>query len=191
MEELRVTTRRAWRNWLARHHADSDGVWFVYAKTGTGEPTVSYEESVLEALCFGWVDGLLKSMDETFYKRRFTPRKPRSTWSPSNRRRVAELVEAGLMTPAGQALVDAARENGMWDRPTESQRTKPLTEPTPEFQKALDGNPRAKAGFDGLTPGRQRTYIRWIAAAKRQATRERRIAQALDSLEEGEELGML
>ncbi len=82
MEELRVTTRRAWRNWLARHHADSDGVWFVYAKTGTGEPTVSYEESVLEALCFGWVDGLLKSMDETFYKRRFTPRKPRSTWSP-------------------------------------------------------------------------------------------------------------
>jgi uncharacterized protein YdeI (YjbR/CyaY-like superfamily) len=191
MEELRVTTRKAWRNWLAKHHADSDGVWFVYAKKGTGEPTVGYEESVLEALCFGWVDGLLKSMDETFYKRRFTPRKPRSTWSPSNMRRVAELVEAGLMTPAGQALVDAARENGMWDRPTEAQRTKPLTEPTPELQKALDGNPRAKAGFDALTPGRQRTYIRWIAAAKREATRGRRIAQALASLEEGEELGML
>lgn len=190
MDELRVTSPEAWRRWLADHHAEADGVWLVYAKKGTGEPTITYEESVLEALCFGWIDGLVRSIDDSYYKRRFTPRNPKSLWSPSNRRRVARLQNEGRMTPAGQALIDAAKENGWWDRPTDAVRTEPLTEPTPAFREALDAHPRAKAGFEGLTPGRQRAYIRWVAAAKREETRTRRIGESLALLEEGKELGM-
>lgn len=190
VKELRVTSREEWRRWLADHHADAAGIWLVYAKKGTGEPTVSYEESVLEALCFGWVDGLVRSIDETWYKRRFTPRNPKSHWSPSNKRRVAELQKEGRMTPAGRALVEAAKENGWWDRPTDAVRTASLTEPTSEFRKALDAHPESRAGFEGLTPGRQRAYIRWIAAAKREETRSRRIRESLALLEKGKELGM-
>lgn len=190
MDELRVTSREAWHRWLADHHADATGVWLVYAKRDTGEPTLTYEESVLEALCFGWIDGLVRSIDGTYYKRRFTPRNPKSLWSPSNKRRVARLLKEGRMTPAGQALVDAAKENGWWDRPTDAVRTAPLTDPTPAFRQALEAHPKAKAKFEGLTPGRQRAYIRWIAAAKRDETRSRRIAESLALLEEGKDLGM-
>lgn len=188
MDEFTPTSRAQWRRWLEAHHGDSPGVWLVYAKKGTGVETVDYEESVLEALCFGWVDGLMKSVDEMFYKRRFTPRKPVSTWSPSNKRRVDALVKAGLMTPAGQALVDAARANGCWDAPD---RPAVPDEPTPEFRKALDGNPRARRTFDELTPGRRRQYVGWIATARRPETRDRRIARALELLEEGKALGMV
>lgn len=188
MEELRLTDRGQWRRWLADHHATSSGVWLVYAKKASGEPTLEYEESVLEALCFGWVDGLMRSIDETFYKRRFTPRRPVSTWSPSNKRRVAELVAAGLMTPAGQALVDAARDNGCWDAPDRPQIP---DEPTPDFQAALDGNAAARTGFAGLTPAQRRQYVGWIATAKRADTRERRIARALALLEDGTPLGIV
>lgn len=190
MREHRFESREEWREWLAAHHADTDGVWLIYAKKGTGQASVSYEESVLEALAYGWIDGLVRSIDETWYKRRFTPRSPTSHWSPSNKRRVAALQRQGRMTPAGQALVDAAKENGWWDRPTDAVKTAPLTRPTPAFQEALDAHPAAHEAFRRLTPGRQRTYIRWIAAAKREATRARRIGEALEHLERGRELGM-
>lgn len=190
MDEVRPTSRAQWRAWLAKNHDTSRGCWVVYAKKGTDVPTLSYEESVLEALCYGWIDGLMKSIDETYYKRRFTPRKPKSTWSPSNKRRVSQLLEEGTMRPAGQALIDAAKADGSWDTPSEAERAAPVTDPTPEFQAALDANPRAKAGFDALTPGRRKVYCQWIAAAKRDATREKRIREALESLEEGQELGM-
>jgi uncharacterized protein YdeI (YjbR/CyaY-like superfamily) len=109
---------------------------------------------VLEALCFGWIDGLVRSIDDTYYKRRFTPRNPKSLWSPSDKRRVARLQNDGRMAAAGQALIDAAKGNGWWDRPTDAVRTEPLTEPTPAFREALDAHPKAKAGFESLTPGR-------------------------------------
>lgn len=188
MDELRITTREAWRAWLAANHAATPGVWLVYARKGTGEATLDYEESVLEALCFGWVDGLLKSMDGPFYKRRFTPRRPVSTWSPSNRRRVAALQATGLMTPAGQALVDAAMENGCWDAPDRSEIP---DAPTPDFQAALDGDARARAAFQALTPAQRRRYVGWIATARRSDTRERRVARALELLAEGKPLGMV
>ena len=188
MDEVRITTREAWRAWLADHHADTAGVWLVYARKGTGEATLDYEASVQEALCFGWVDGLMKSMDGPFYKRRFTPRRPVSSWSPSNKRRVAELQARGLMTPAGQALVDAARENGCWDAPD---RPAIPDAPTPDFQAALDADTRARDAFRGLTPAQRRQYIGWIATAKRSGTREGRIARALEFLAEGKPLGMV
>ncbi|UCC26387.1 MAG: YdeI/OmpD-associated family protein [Gemmatimonadales bacterium] len=183
-----MSTRAAWRSWLAEHHDSSNGVWLVYAKKGTGVPTLTYEESVLEALCFGWIDGLLRSVDDTFYKRRFTPRKPRSSWSPSNKRRVAQLESEGLMTPAGQALVDAAKAGGSWaaaDRPAVPDR------PTADFQEALDRTPAAKAGFEALTPARKRQYIGWIATARRPETRAKRIEESLALLREGRPLGMV
>lgn len=188
MDELRLTDRSQWRRWLSDNHERSRGVWLVYAKKASGEPTLEYDESVREALCFGWIDGLMKSMDETFYKRRFTPRKPVSTWSPSNKSRVAELMAAGLMTPAGQALVDAARENGCWDAPD---RPDVPDDPPPEFQAALEAHPSAAAAFRRLTDAQRRQYIGWVATAKKPDTRRRRIARSVALLAQGKTLGMV
>ena len=150
--------------------------------------TISYDESVLEALCFGWIDGKVQTLDETFYQRRFTPRQAKSPWSPTNKRRVAALEGTGLMTPAGQAAIDAAHASGTWDAPDPDMGSEI---PSGEFAEALAANPKARAGFDGLTPGRKREYVRWIRSAKREETRLRRIAKALPLLEEGKGLGMM
>ena len=109
-------SRSAWRNWLRKHHADVAELWVVFYKKGTGQPTISYNDAVEEALCFGWIDGIRKRVDDARYMHRFTPRKPNSMWSESNKVRVVRLVEAGLMTAAGQRLIDHAQESGAWDR---------------------------------------------------------------------------
>ena len=105
-------SRSAWRSWLQKNHTDVEEVWVVFYKKGTGHPTISYNDAVEEALCFGWIDGIKKRVDSARYMHRFTPRKLNSTWSKSNKERVARLIEAGLMTPAGQRLIDHAKQGG-------------------------------------------------------------------------------
>ena len=113
---LYVTTREAWREWLAKNHAvETQGVWLVYFKQQSGKPTLEYNESVEEALCYGWVDSQIKKIDEQRFARRFTPRKHQSRWSDSNRKRVAELIEKGLMTEHGIACIAAAKASGLWN----------------------------------------------------------------------------
>lgn len=187
LPELHVVTRAAWRAWLAEHHDRSPGVQLVFHRKETGEPTLEYEEAVCEAVCFGWIDGLIRKKDDTRYTRRFTPRKAGSSWSPSNKRRVARMEAEGLMTPAGRALVEAAKADGNWEAPD---RVVIPDEPTPAFAQALDAHPEARAFFESLAPGYRRRYIAWIAVAKRPSTRERRIAEAVELLERGEKLGM-
>lgn len=111
---LEIPDLGAWREWLRQHHDRQAGVWLVYFKPHTRRPTLSYGASVEEALCFGWVDNLIRKLDEDRYARRFTPRKPDSNWSASNCRRVERLIEAGRMTEHGLALVEAARRSGRW-----------------------------------------------------------------------------
>ena len=109
-------SRSAWRNWLLKSHADVEEVWVVFYKKGTGQPTISHNDAVEEALCFGWIDGIRKRVDDARYMHRFTPRKLNSGWSDSNKERVVRLVAAGLMTAAGQRLIDQAKGSGAWDR---------------------------------------------------------------------------
>src|SRR5437868_1246963 len=104
-ETLMVTSRGEWREWLAQHHADRKEIWLVYYKKGSGKTGISYEESVEEALCFGWIDGAIKGIDRETYAGRFTPRRPRSPWSASNRARAAHLLREGRMAEAGLAAL--------------------------------------------------------------------------------------
>src|SRR5438876_857466 len=107
-------SRKAWREWLKKHHASSPGIWLVYAKKHTGIPSLSYNDAVEEALCYGWIDSLIHPIDQELYKQIFTPRKPKSAWSAANKARVERLIAGGLMTAAGMALVALAKKSGRW-----------------------------------------------------------------------------
>src|SRR6185295_11536188 len=112
---VRPKSRKAWRDWLAKHHASSTGVWLVYAKKHSRLPSLTYNDAVEEALCFGWIDSKINPIDDAFYMQMFTPRKLKSAWSALNKTRVERLLAAGLMTPAGLVLVKAAKSSGTWD----------------------------------------------------------------------------
>jgi uncharacterized protein YdeI (YjbR/CyaY-like superfamily) len=112
---IQPKSRKAWRAWLQKNHASSSGIWLVYAKKHTGIASVTYSEAVEEALCFGWIDSLVHSIDDSHFKQIFTPRKEKSAWSALNRTRVETLIANGLMTPAGMKLIDLAKKTGTWD----------------------------------------------------------------------------
>jgi uncharacterized protein YdeI (YjbR/CyaY-like superfamily) len=113
-DTISPASRAAWRAWLAEHHVTSHGVWLIIHKKNSPGPGVGYEEAVEEALCFGWIDSKTISLDETRFKQIFTPRKPKSAWSRSNKERVARLIEQGLMMPAGFAAIETAKASGSW-----------------------------------------------------------------------------
>ncbi len=186
-DQLYVTNGVAWRQWLRQHHRDSSVIWLVFKKKNSGAPSINYETAVEEALCFGWIDSIIKNLDEASYARKFTPRKPTSKWSPSNKARVERLIAAGRMTASGQRLVDEARTSGRWD-----ESAGPDIPPgiPPELADALAGNARASKNFAGLAPSYRRQYIGWVAVAKRPATRHKRVAESIALLERGEKLGM-
>lgn len=186
---MKVTprSRQAWRQWLAKHHAHESEVWLVFYKRHTGKPTLTYNDAVEEAVCFGWIDGIRKSIDDERYTHRFTPRKPDSRWSESNKKRVSRMIEAGLMTAAGTRAVRRARDTGKWAAPARPQNH--LSMPK-ELRDRLNKDDRAKRFFLSLAPSYRRRYIEWIASAKRADTRERRAEEALGLLRSGNKLGM-
>jgi len=169
-------SRKAWRDWLKNHHASSPGVWLVLAKKHSGIPSVSYNDAVEEALCYGWIDSLLHPIDEDLYKQVFTPRQPKSRWSGANKARVERLMAAGLMTAAGMALVTLAKKTGTWNALDDAAS---LTMP-PELQKAIAGNPAARKNWAGYSPGMRKGFLYSVATAKRPATRAARIAKVVD-----------
>jgi uncharacterized protein YdeI (YjbR/CyaY-like superfamily) len=174
--------RRRWRAWLEKHHASASEVWLVFYKRHTGKPSPTLEEATLEALCFGWIDGRIRRVDAERCAYRFTPRRPGSPWSELNKRRVAGLLEQGLITPAGQRAIDEAHRNGKWDA---SPRRDPGTSPPPALLAALRASPGARAFFAALTPGYRRAYVAWVLAAKREETRKARIARVVDRCARG------
>ena len=179
MAEITPKTRKAWRGWLQKHHATSPGVWLLFAKKQSGLPTPSYSDAVEEALCVGWIDSVVHPVDGTFYKQLFTPRKPRSAWAQTNKARVARLIAAGLMMPAGLAAIEAARANGSWDALAAAEQ---LVMP-PALRKALAANPVAKKHWAAFTASQQRQYLFYVTSAKREETRARRIATIVDYAE--------
>ena len=179
--------REVWRAWLEKNHATQKELWLVLYKKNSGKPTVSYEQAVEEALCFGWIDGITKGIDEEKYAVRFSPRKSGSIWSESNKKRVAKMIEQGRMTEAGLAKVEEGKHNGEWDKATVREDT---TNIPPELKRALKADKQAERNFDALAPSHKRQYIYWIADAKRDETRQRRIREALRMLRENKKLGI-
>jgi len=181
LKMLRVASRAQWRAWLTKHHTSSPGVWFVFHKAHTGEKSVSYEEMVREALCFGWVDSLIKRLDDRRYAMKVTPRRPTSKWSDSNRKRWVELKAAGLLTSAG--LAAAPTDNTYAPRPV-------IPDLPVYIAKALKANSRAWKFFLDLAPTYRRDFVVWIHTAKQSETRERRIRESIALLAAGKKLGL-
>jgi uncharacterized protein YdeI (YjbR/CyaY-like superfamily) len=182
LKTLEAATLEEWRAWLADHHASESEVWLVFYKRDTGHAWISYEDAIDEALCFGWVDSLVKSLDASRYARKFTPRKPGSRWSTLNRNRYARLKDGERMTPAGLKRAPTDRSG---DAPRPS-----LAEIPPYIQEALDNHKAADRYFKSLAPSYRRTYIAWIDSAKQQTTKMRRLDEAIRLLAAGKKLGL-
>ena len=179
MAELRKVqpkSRAAWRQWLEKHHAAATGVWLVFAKKHTGLPTLSYEEAVQEALCFGWIDSLVKSIDDRFHMQMFTPRKPKSAWSTTNKARLAKLMKAGLLAPAGLAAVEQAKQSGSW----KAYASVDAMAIPPELKRALDADPDARKNWPTYTPSAQRSFLHMVNGARRPETREKYVRRIID-----------
>jgi uncharacterized protein YdeI (YjbR/CyaY-like superfamily) len=168
-------TRRAWRAWLAKHHAVSTGIWLIYDKLSTGRRRLGYAEAVEEALCFGWVDSRPNRLDEERYMQLFSPRKPGSAWSAINKQRVERLVAAGLMTPAGLAKIEAAKADGSWSALDEVEA---LAVPA-DLARALRANPKAAEYFESFSRSSRKIILTWIATAKRPETRAARVTETV------------
>lgn len=178
---LDVRTRRDWRGWLAKHHASSAGVWLVRHKQHTGIKEMPYEEFVREALCFGWIDSLVKRLDDDRYAIKVTPRTPTSKWSDINRKRWNELNAAGLLAAPGRAAAPGA--NRYAARPS-------VPELPAYIARAFRANPAAWRNFQALAPTYRRNFVVWIHVARRPETRERRIRESIELLAAGKKLGL-
>jgi uncharacterized protein YdeI (YjbR/CyaY-like superfamily) len=173
---------KAWERWLSRNHTTSDGLWLKIAKKGTGVTTVDIVDAIEVALCYGWIDGLRHAHDETYFRQRFTPRKPRSKWSQINRDRAEALIAAGRMRPAGQAQVDAAKADGRWAAAYAGSRTMEVPD---DLTRALRKNAKARSAFAALDSTNRYAILFRIHDAKRPETRARRIEQFVTMLAEG------
>ena len=174
---------KAFEAWLKKNHATSEGLWLKIAKRGSNEPSVTYPEAVEIALCWGWIDGQKKSLDDQHYLQRFTPRRARSVWSRINVNKVQALIEAGRMQAPGQAQVEAAKADGRWARAYDGARTSTVPE---DLQAALDAEPAAKTFFASINASNRYAILWRIQTAARAETRARRVAQLVEMLARGE-----
>lgn len=174
-------SQQDWESWLEDNHEDSPGVWIKMAKKASGIPSINHKEALEEALCFGWIDGQAKSLDEQYTLRMFTPRRARSTWSKINVGHIERLTNEGRVRPAGQREVDAAKADGRWDAAYSSQATIEVPE---DFARALQAKPEALTFFDSLTKTARWPFLFRLATIKKPETRSRRITQYVDLLAE-------
>jgi uncharacterized protein YdeI (YjbR/CyaY-like superfamily) len=181
-----ATTAR-FRAWLERNHDTAAELWVGFHRKGSGKPSITWPEAVDQALCFGWIDGIRKRVDDTSYMNRFTPRKPTSTWSDRNVKRARELIELGLMAPAGLRAFEARRDNriGIYSyeqRPQELPAT---------YARPFRANARAWKVWRAMPPGYRKAATWWVISAKREETRERRLATLIETTARGERIPAL
>lgn len=186
-EEIHMTSRHDWRAWLQENHGTKKEVWLVFYKKQTGKPNISYDEAVEEALCFGWIDSIIKKIDDQKFVRKFTPRKPDSQWSEANKMRASKMISEGRMTEAGLALISQAKNRGIWQK-----RPQPEIDFTiPSYVEiALRSNEKALNNFNKLAKSYKKQYIGWVDSAKKEETRRRRLAEVIRLLEKNKKLGM-
>ena len=170
-ERVEPRDRAAWRRWLEDNHRTASGVLLIYKKKNAPGPGLRYEEALDEALCFGWIDSQVWSLDEDRRMQLFTPRRPRSAWSKRNKERVARLTEEGLMAEPGLEAIRLAQSNGAW---TALDRVEALEVPE-DLARALDRSPEARHNFDAFSPSARKSYLYWVEGAKRPETRARRV----------------
>lgn len=180
-ERVVAADTAAWRAWLAEHHATSRGAWLLQPRAGNDDVSVGYEDAVRQALCFGWIDGPKKALDERVVGQWFSPRRPSSGWAATNKARLAELGAAGLIEDAGRRVIEAARANGSW---TVLDNSEALVEPA-DLAGALDAVPAARAAWNGFPPSARKVGIAAVDTARRPATRAARVAAVVAAAAEG------
>jgi uncharacterized protein YdeI (YjbR/CyaY-like superfamily) len=184
---LRVTNREDWRTWLKENHDKEKEVWLIFYKKHTGKPGVPYDDAVEEALCFGWIDSIVKRIDDEKYAQKFTPRKADSTWSELNKKRVKKMIRQGRMTETGLALINAAKKSGKWEQVISQPKEFAIP---PEVIKAISANKKAWENFNNLAPSYKKQYIGWITTAKKEETRQLRLKEVVEILIQGKKLGL-
>ena len=183
--EILFSSRNAWREWLKTNHKIKPEVWFVYYKKHSGKSKISYHESVEEAICFGWIDGIKKRIDDEKYTHRFTPRKPKSKWSSQNIETARKLIDSGKMAASGlKAFNERIEYNDHQLRAVNNPKL------SPETESKLKSNSVAWQNFCNLTPGYRKQYVLWLETAKKSETRIRRLNEAILLLEKNKKLGM-
>lgn len=170
-ETIYFPTRREWREWLQKNHQTEPGVWVIFYKKNSGQPTMTYDESVEEALCFGWIDSVANKIDEVSFKQLFSPRKPKSGWSRPNKIRIERLIAEGQMAEVGLAKIEAAKIDGSW---TKLDAVEELLIPD-DLQMAFDTHPPASENFGAFPRSTKRAILEWLTNAKRPETRAKRI----------------
>ncbi|MBD2104290.1 YdeI family protein [Leptolyngbya sp. FACHB-261] len=178
IETIYASDRKAWRQWLEKNYCTSIGIWLIYYKVKSGKPSVQYSEAVKEALCFGWIDSKVKSLDEERYMQIFTPRKPKSVWSKLNKQYIEELIAQGLMTEAGLKKINAAKQDGSWALLDEIEA---LSVPV-DLKQALEANEIANQNFESFSNSAKKNILFWIDSAKRPETRLKRIEKTISSV---------
>lgn len=185
LPEIAFASAAAWRDWLEAHHADTPGVWVRMARAGSRIASVGRAEAVEVALCFGWIDGQARSLDERHWLQRFTPRRARSPWSRINREKALELIARGEMRPAGLREVERAQADGRWDAAYEPPSTAAVPD---DLAAALAADPAADEAFAALDSRNRYAILHRLQSAKRPDTRARRITQFVEMLREGRRL---
>jgi len=179
-KQLYFTNRDDWRVWLEQNHATEKEAWLIHYKKHTGKPGIPYEDAVEEALCFGWIDGLLRSIDGEKYALRYSPRRIKSIWSEANKKRAESMIEQGRMTEAGLMKIRQAKENGEWHNAA----SRETLEIPPDLEKALASAKETRMNFKQLPPSRQKQLIWWVTSAKKKETRQRRINEIVRLVKE-------
>jgi uncharacterized protein YdeI (YjbR/CyaY-like superfamily) len=182
---LLFDTQEDWRAWLEGNHKQPQGLWLKHAKKSSGKKSVSYQEAVQEALCYGWIDSQKQAYDDDYYLQKFTPRGPRSVWSKINVAKVEELIKTGKMQPAGLAAIDLAKQDGRWDAAYDPASANKIPK---DFLAELDKNPKAKEFFGTLNKANIYAFSWRIQTVKKPETRKARIEKFIQMLNRGEKL---
>jgi uncharacterized protein YdeI (YjbR/CyaY-like superfamily) len=175
LKEYYAKDRKTWRKWLEKNHTASAGIWLIYYKKDSGKTGVTYAEAVEEALCFGWIDSTQRPRDEESSKQSFMPRKDKSTWSRPNKQRVEKMEQEGLMTDAGRAKIEIAKQNGSW---TSLDDVEDLIVPD-QLAKAFAKNKTAKKNFDAMSASVKKQFLYLLSSTKVAQTRKKRIAEII------------
>lgn len=175
------SSKEAWRAWLQENHDREQSVWVIFYKKDSGVPSLSWSDAVDEALCFGWIDSTKRPIDNEKFMQFFSRRKPSSTWSKINKDKVAQLIKEGKMTSAGLAIINKAKENGNWTR---MDQVEALIIPE-DLEAAFAKNTGTKDYFLSLTKSVKKMLLYWLASAKREETRDKRIKEIVDNAQEG------
>jgi uncharacterized protein YdeI (YjbR/CyaY-like superfamily) len=179
MKKKLFQDRNKWRSWLEKNHDKEHEIWLMFYKVKTDKESIKYEEAVEEALCFGWIDSVVKRIDDEKHMQKYTPRKDKSNWSAKNKIRVEKLIQEGFMTEHGLRKIEIAKQNGSWNR---LDSVDIRIETPQDLKDALELHNMARKKYIKLPPSRKKQFLWWIESAKRDETREKRIRETIRML---------